>query len=138
MEDAYFLTDIFGLANPRVKVIGDTLYYYRERENSIMTKIHSVKFMESSFLQYEHRINIARLVAPNLVDLCISQLCSDFFQYYRLIYLQKVVDDCGDNRGCYRMLHKWQDKWLKYLPLCKQKIILRALRANGSLVKFIM
>lgn len=138
MEDAYFLTDVFGFTTKKVKVIEAPLYCYREREGSAMKQTFSVRFMESSFLQYEHRIEVARRVAPELVDLCVGQLCSDFFQYYRLIYLNRVVDDTGEKHGCYSLLHNWQDKWLKYLPLSKQKILLMVLRIYGPLVRLIM
>lgn len=135
MEDAYILTDIYASVKPTVKVIDDILYYYRVRMDSIMTRKFSTHFMECSFEQYRHRIELTREY-PELYMTSCRQLASDFFHYYQLIYNGKVVDENGEKNGCYEVLSRWQKESWSLIPKGKTRVLLSVLNLMPKLIKF--
>lgn len=139
MEDAYILTDIYSLHEIKIAVTNYPLYFYRERENSIITqKKYTPQFMECSFKQYEHRIEKVKEYKPELLKLTYRQLASDFLQYYRLIYLGRVKDKDGSNVLSYQILKSWNSKYYKYIPYGKLKLYLLILKYFPSTIKFLI
>jgi glycosyltransferase involved in cell wall biosynthesis len=139
LEDHYLLSDIF-VRTKSITLSTAVKYYYLQRDNSIMKKERSLKHMTSSFLAYKNRIKVSEnFKSDYLVSLSLKGLASDFFQYYRLIYLLNSKSDSVD---MYRELKKEHKQYKRQILKNKMispkfKLMLELCYVNPKFISFL-
>lgn len=141
LEDAFILSDIYYSAES-MAVLKDIKYYYLQREGSIMKSGPSINLMLSSFKAYVNRIKVAsKKQDSNLYNKAISGLASDFFQYYRLIFLAEM--NINNKKELKRELKNWYKSYRKTIfynnsiPI-KNRVHLELCYINSNFVYIIL
>lgn len=137
LEDHYLLSDIF-MNSSKILISNRQLYFYFQRENSIMNLSKNLKHMHSSFKAYENKIKVANLlVDKELKLLAIKGLASDFFQYYRLIYFYVH----NEKKEMYKLLSNYHKLYFSKIMVNTQisfkfKLMLSLLFFKNNLIKY--
>ena len=141
LEDAFILSDIYSNAES-MAVLKNVKYYYLQREGSIMKSGPSIHLMISSFQAYVNRIKVASKKQDiNLYNKAISGLASDFFQYYRLIFLSDMNINKKKELTC--ELKNWYKSYRKTIfynnsiPI-KNRVYLELCYINSNFVYIIL
>lgn len=115
-EDEYTTYKLY-LKSSGVSFVDEPLYYYRIRENSIMTQSKSLKNL-SIFEALEERIEIFKVKNISLVDTLIC-----YYRYLQLFKIKLNKKDLFEVKETLKNKEKWINQQLKHIPLnLKQRL----------------